>query len=30
MLGAGIIDLVLGTLFAISYVRTGSSPDPAR
>ena len=30
MLGAGIIDLVLGALFAISFVRTGPTADPAR
>jgi hypothetical protein len=29
MLGAGIIDLVLGTLFAVSYARTSSSWRPA-
>lgn len=27
MLGAGIIDLILGTLFAVSYVKTGGHRD---
>ena len=30
MLGAGVIDIVLGTLFAIAYVRTGSASESPR
>ena len=30
MLGAGIIDLILGVLFGIAFLRTGPATDPAR